>query len=305
MEAPALRRRRTSRRRAAGCGSARRRTPRARVRRAPAAATSAPAGRSPPTARATAPAARTPGPRRRPTARARRGTTSTTRHSSGIGWRASSGAGRSDARRRPPSTTRPPSANVHIPTAERAARPPPRRAPARRPSRPCSAASAWATASASFVPDPSPTCGGIASTTRRCAPPASPSASWQRRANVNARSASAPSADSSSAGCASTHDRRAADRHPEPAEAPRAVAGDREHAQVQARGRLDADRVIGSPTARARDAYVGHRFALARPRRLVHEHLQPAQLGTDVLGRRACARARRGSTPRGPRGAPG
>ena len=36
------------------------------------------------------------------------------------------------------------------------------------------------------------------------------------------------------------HDRRAADRHPEPAEAPRAVAGDREHAQVQARGRLDA-----------------------------------------------------------------
>ena len=49
-----------------------------------------------------------------------RGTTSTTRHSSGIGWCASSGAGRSTSRRTPPSTTRPPSANVHVPTAERA-----------------------------------------------------------------------------------------------------------------------------------------------------------------------------------------
>ena len=45
------------------------------------------------------------------------------------------------------------------------------------------------------------------------------------------------------------HDRRAADRHPEPAEAPRAVAGDREHAQVQARGRLDTNVRITSPTA--------------------------------------------------------
>ena len=36
------------------------------------------------------------------------------------------------------------------------------------------------------------------------------------------------------------HDSRTADRHPEPAEAPLAVAGDREHAQVQARGRRDA-----------------------------------------------------------------
>ena len=52
-----------------------------------------------------------------------RGMTSTTRHSSGIGWCASSGAGRSTSRRTPPSTTRPPSANVHVPTAERAARP--------------------------------------------------------------------------------------------------------------------------------------------------------------------------------------
>ena len=45
------------------------------------------------------------------------------------------------------------------------------------------------------------------------------------------------------------HDRRAADRHPEPAEAPRAVAGDREHAQVQSRGRLDPHPAHQSPTA--------------------------------------------------------
>ena len=132
------------------------------------------------------------------------GTTSTTRHSSGIGWWASSGAGRSSPRRTPPSTTRPPSANVHVPTAERAARPTASASSGAPTVRSSSAASACATASASFVPDPSPTCGGIASTTRTCAPPASPSASWQRRANASARSASAPSADSSSAGCAST-----------------------------------------------------------------------------------------------------
>ena len=51
------------------------------------------------------------------------GTTSTARHSAGMGWCASSGAGRSTPRRTPPSTTRPPSANVHMPTAERAPRP--------------------------------------------------------------------------------------------------------------------------------------------------------------------------------------
>jgi hypothetical protein len=44
------------------------------------------------------------------------------------------------------------------------------------------------------------------------------------------------------------HDRGAADRHAEPAEAALAVAGDREHAQVQARGRLDAYRAHESPT---------------------------------------------------------
>jgi hypothetical protein len=43
------------------------------------------------------------------------------------------------------------------------------------------------------------------------------------------------------------HDRGVVDRHPEPAEATRAVAGGREHAEMQARGRLDADR-HGSPT---------------------------------------------------------
>ena len=92
------------------------------------------------------------------------------------------------------------------------------------------------------MPDPRPTCGGIASSTRRCAPPASPSASRQRRANASARSASAPSTDSSSAGSASSTTAGRLDRHAEPAEAARAGVADREHAQVQARGRLDADR---------------------------------------------------------------
>ena len=51
------------------------------------------------------------------------GIASTHRHSSGIAWRVKSGAGPSAPRRRPPSTTKPPSANVHSPTAERAPRP--------------------------------------------------------------------------------------------------------------------------------------------------------------------------------------
>ena len=47
------------------------------------------------------------------------------------------------------------------------------------------------------------------------------------------------------------HDRGAIDGHPETAEAPLAVAGDRKHAQVQARRRLDTDGQ-GSPTAARR-----------------------------------------------------
>jgi hypothetical protein len=44
------------------------------------------------------------------------------------------------------------------------------------------------------------------------------------------------------------HHRRAADRYPEPAEAARVIAGDRKHAQMQARGRLDADRQGSTPS---------------------------------------------------------
>jgi hypothetical protein len=57
------------------------------------------------------------------------------------------------------------------------------------------------------------------------------------------------------------HHRRALDRHAESAEAPRAGLADREHPQVQARGRLDADRAHASPT---RD-----RMRLTRTRKLV------------------------------------
>ena len=44
------------------------------------------------------------------------------------------------------------------------------------------------------------------------------------------------------------HHRRALDRDAESAEAARSVVADREHAEVQARGRLDADRAHRSPT---------------------------------------------------------
>ena len=131
------------------------------------------------------------------------------------------------------------------------------------------------------MPEPSPTCCGIASTTRRCAPPASPNASRQRCANVSARSASGPSADSSSAGSASSTTAGRSTDTPSPPKRRSPSLGDREHAQVQARGRLDAHPAHQSSDHRA---HVLHRLALARAAGLVHEHLQAAQLGADLLG---------------------
>ena len=109
------------------------------------------------------------------------------------------------------------------------------------------------------------------------------------------------------------HDRGAADRHAEPAEAPLAVAGDREHAQVQASRRLDAHRrssaAYSHSQARASALITERTYSIAsRSRgsaRLVHEHLQPVELGADLLGVEHAARARRGSTPRAPRGSRG
>jgi hypothetical protein len=132
------------------------------------------------------------------------GITSTQRHSSGIGWRASSGAGCSTPGRTPPSTTSPPMTNVHRPTAERAPRPAARAIARGSGVWPASAARAAVTASESLVPEPRPTCGGIASRTRTRAPPASPSASRERRATASARSASGPSVVRSSLRLAST-----------------------------------------------------------------------------------------------------
>ena len=131
------------------------------------------------------------------------GITRTQRQSSGIAWRVSNGAGSSDPGRRPPSTTKPPRAKVHRPTAERAPRPAIRAIAAGSGDCPASAHSAAVTASASFVPEPRPACGGMASSTRTCAP-VRPSASRQRRATARARSASGPSAVSSSLALAST-----------------------------------------------------------------------------------------------------
>jgi hypothetical protein len=64
------------------------------------------------------------------------------------------------------------------------------------------------------------------------------------------------------------HHCRAADRDPEPAEAADAVAGDREHAQVQAGRRLDADDAHHS-TTRSHAAYSRHRMRLAPIRKLM------------------------------------
>jgi hypothetical protein len=90
------------------------------------------------------------------------GSASTQRHRSGIGWRATTGLIVSPSRT-PASTTRPGAANVQDPTLERDPRP---TAAARRSGLaeiPASSATPRATASPSFVPDPRPAWGGIAS----------------------------------------------------------------------------------------------------------------------------------------------
>ena len=84
------------------------------------------------------------------------------------------------------------------------------------------------------------------------------------------------------------HDRGAADRDAEAAEAARAVARGRQHAQMQARRRLDTHRSRGPSGSRARSSRrldIVHRRALPRPRGLVDEHLQPVQLGADLRSR--------------------
>ena len=130
-----------------------------------------------------------------------------------------------------------------------------------------------------------------------------PSASRERRANARARSASAPSTDSSSSGRASNTTAGRLNRYAEPAEAARIVAGDREHAQMQPRGRLDANRLHASPTTELTRRVT---YAIASrsrgPACLLHQHLQPAaaRLRMSSAGQ-AGARARRGWRPRGPR----
>ena len=159
----------------------------------------------------------------------------------------SSGEGRSAPCRTPPSTTRPPSANVHIPTEERAARP-------------------AASARARRV-DRAPVQRGqrLGHGERELRARAEPDVRRDRLDDAQMPAARKPQRVTAAPRerqralrvgalhgqlvrrLGLEHDRRAADRHPEPAEAARAVAGGREHAQVQARGRLDADR-HGSPT---------------------------------------------------------
>ena len=235
-----------------------------------------------------------------------RGTTSTTRHSSGIGWCASSGAGRSTSRRTPPSTTRPPSANVHVPTAERAARP-----------------TASASSGASTVaiverrqrlrdrerelrarPQPDVRRDRLDHAQVRAAREPerlvaaareAPARARRRRPRRTARRPAAP------------RRRRRADR---PTPRARRSAADRRRPRRASRGAgaPAPRRAPRSPVAHRRAQVVrdvGHRLALPRPRGLVDQRLQAAQLGADVVGCRAGAPATRGSRPRAPRGAPG
>ncbi len=111
----------------------------------------------------------------------------------GNGTRAISGPHSSRSARRPPSTTRPPSSNVHVPIAERLPRPTARASERASLATPYSSASARATASASCVPEPSPACDGSERWTWTSAPPRRWWCARKRRANSRARSASSPS----------------------------------------------------------------------------------------------------------------
>ena len=86
------------------------------------------------------------------------GIATTQRHEVGNITRASSGDAPGADGRCPPSTTNPPPANVHVPTADRRARPTDRASSGIVAATPCSSASASAMDRASCVPEPSPEC---------------------------------------------------------------------------------------------------------------------------------------------------
>jgi hypothetical protein len=85
----------------------------------------------------------------------------TQRHRSGTANRASSGAISLEPARRPPSTMKPPRANVQVPMADRLPRETARASSRGLTGRPVSSARARATASPNCVPEPNPLCAGM------------------------------------------------------------------------------------------------------------------------------------------------
>ena len=234
------------------------------------------------------------------------GTISTQRHSSGIGWRASSGAGGAACWRRPPSTTSPPSANVHRPTAERAPRPAARASsPDRAPGRASPSARVPRRARASCRSRARRARGSprARAGARRRGVPAPPGRAARTRARD--RRSAPPRRARRRRGL--EHDRGPIDRDAEPAEPAVAVARDVEHPQVQPRGRLDPDACV------LRGA---HRRLTAAPTCSRTKAIASCSRGPAVLSTTTCRRpssraissgasggcARRGWTPRGPRG---
>ena len=258
---------------------------RGRARRARAAARSARSARSAPSVRARDAGSRTRPPRRRPRAPARRwgsrarSATRPASHGASAAARAASTSPRT-----PPSTTSPPAANVHRPTAERAPRPAVRAIARGSGDRPASVDSAAVTASASFVPEPRPTCAGIASSTRTRAPAllAERVAASLRHGQ---RALAVRALDGELVARARLHDHgRPAHRHPEPAEParsrrPRRRACPCAGARAPRRGPPSS---VPDRGAHVRQDAV-HRRPLARAGRLVHEDRQATELGADLL----------------------
>ena len=186
-----------------------------------------------------------------------------------------------DLPRRPPSTTSPPAVKVHRPTAERAPRPAARASDGGSSDRPASLDSAVVTASASFVPEPRPDIGRDrlehphAGAGHVAEGVAAPLGHGQRPLAVRAL-------DGELVALARLHHHgRPAHRRPEPAEPAWSLPRGVEHAHVQARGRLDADRCHASPDA-AR--------MCARTQLIASRSRGPAVLSTRTVRRPSSAR---------------
>ena len=123
--------------------------------------------------------------------------------------------------------------------------PPPGPAPAGSVGSPYSSASARATARPSWVPEPSPLCGGMARCTVRRAPPLRPWWARNRSANAAARSASGPRGGHLGRGRGLQQQRGRRDRGAEAAEPAAQAAPEIEHPEVQPRGGLDEDAIAG------------------------------------------------------------